>query len=120
LPENLIDQLKAYCPVVEVWNEKEKIPKHELMQRIRGKTCLLCSWVDQIDLDVLNAAGDKLRVIATISVGHDNIDIDECRKRSIKVGNTPHVLTDTVADLTIALLLATSRRLFQAHQALRE
>ena len=46
-----------------------------------------------------------------MSVGYDHIDIQECKKRNIPVGNTPNVLTNATAELTVALLLATSRRL---------
>ena len=46
-----------------------------------------------------------------MSVGYEHIDLDECRKRQIRVGYTPGVLTDATAELTVALLLATSRRL---------
>lgn len=54
-----------------------------------------------------------------MSVGHEHIDIEECKRRSIKVGYTPDVLTEATAELCIALLLATSRRLFEANQAAR-
>ncbi|XP_068081191.1 glyoxylate reductase/hydroxypyruvate reductase isoform X2 [Anabrus simplex] len=65
---------------------------------------------------VLDSAGPTLKVIGTMSVGYDHIDVDEVKRRGIKLGYTPEVLTDAVAELTISLLLATSRRLFEAHQ----
>jgi glyoxylate/hydroxypyruvate reductase len=55
-----------------------------------------------------------------MSVGYDHIDVAEVRSQGIRIGYTPDVLTDAVAELTIALLLATSRRLFEAHQQILE
>lgn len=95
------------------------MPREELMARIEGQNALLCTLSDRIDKPLLNAA-KSLRVIATLSVGYDHIDVAECVKRGIAVGHTPDVLTDAVAELTIALLLATSRRLFEADRALRK
>ena len=64
-------------------------------------------------------AGESLKIVSTMSVGYNHIDIEECKKRRIVVGNTPDVLTDATAELGVALLLATSRRLFQAAHSLR-
>lgn len=94
------------------------IPHSELVRRIEGKKALICTLSDQIDEKVLDA-GTELKVIATLSVGFDHINIEECKKRGIRVGNTPGVLTDATAELTIALLLATSRRLVEASQELK-
>jgi len=58
-------------------------------------------------------AGPQLRVIGTMSVGYEHLDLQECRARNIVVGYTPDVLTDATAELTVALLLATSRRLME-------
>lgn len=57
-----------------------------------------------------------MKVVATMSVGFEHIDIAEAKKRGIKVGYTPDVLTYAVAELTVGILLATSRRLFEAHR----
>ena len=57
--------------------------------------------------------GSQLKVIGTMSVGYEHVDISECRARDIVIGYTPDVLTDATAELTVALLLATSRRLTQ-------
>ena len=55
--------------------------------------------------------GTQLKVIGTMSVGYEHLDTSECRARNIVIGYTPDVLTDATAELTVALLLATSRRL---------
>lgn len=77
---------------------------------------IFCTLSDKIDKDVLDSAGTNLKVIGTMSVGFEHIDIDECKRRNIRVGYTPEVLTDATAELTVALLLATSRRLIEANK----
>ena len=58
-------------------------------------------------------SGANLRVVATMSVGFEHIDVEECKKRNIRVCNTPNVSTDSVAELTVSLLLLTARRLLE-------
>jgi glyoxylate reductase len=72
----------------------------------------------RIDHDLL-ARAPKLRVSANTGVGYDNVDLGACRERGVVVTNTPDAVTDATADLTLALLLATVRRLPQAEQSLR-
>ncbi|XP_040068858.1 glyoxylate reductase/hydroxypyruvate reductase [Ixodes scapularis] len=94
--------------------QNEPIPRSLLLQKIVGKDALFCLRTDKVDAQLLDAAGPALKVVGTMSVGYDHIDVDECQKRRISVGNTPHELTDSTAELGIALLLATRRRLFEA------
>lgn len=58
-------------------------------------------------------SGPSLKVVSTMSVGHDHVDLAECKRRGIPVGFTPDVLTNATAELAMALLLATSRRIQQ-------
>lgn len=60
-------------------------------------------------------AGPSLKVVATMSVGFEHVDIQECKKAHIPVGYTPDVLTDATSELTMALLLATSRRIVEGN-----
>lgn len=92
------------------------MPREELLREIKGKDALYCALTDKIDVEVLNAAGPQLKCVSTISVGFEHIDVQECKKRGIRVGYTPDVLTDATAELTVALLLATNRRLFEANK----
>uniref|UniRef100_A0A336KAD8 Glyoxylate reductase/hydroxypyruvate reductase n=1 Tax=Culicoides sonorensis TaxID=179676 RepID=A0A336KAD8_CULSO len=110
-----IDLLKTGCDVT-MWTENNPVPRNELLKNVSGKDALYCTLCDKIDAEVLDAAGPNLKVIGTISVGYDHIDVNECRKRKIRIGFTPDVLTDATAELTLALLLATSRRLFQTNK----
>lgn len=86
------------------------------MKQIQGKDALFCALTDKIDADVIDKAGPQLKCISTISVGYEHIDIAECKKRGIRVGYTPDVLTDATAELTLALILATNRRLLEANK----
>jgi glyoxylate reductase len=74
---------------------------------------LLCLLTDNIDGELL-ASASQLRVVSTMSVGFEHIDIEACRKHGIKVGHTPGVLTETTADFTMALMLSVSRRIPEA------
>lgn len=99
-----------------MWNKEVPVPREELLKNIEGKDGLYCILADKIDKEVLDKAGPNLKVIGTMSVGVDHIDLQETKKRNIKVGYTPNILTDATAELTVALLLATSRRLLEASQ----
>lgn len=92
------------------------VPRDQLLKGVAGKTALFCTLTDKIDAEVIERAGPNLKVIGTMSVGYEHIDLHECKKRNIRVGYTPEVLTDAVADLTVALLLATTRRLIEGSQ----
>lgn len=113
VPKEAVMLLQSRCSV-EIWNKPSPIPREELLKLVKGKNALYCLITDKINVELLDSAGPDLKAIGTMSVGHDHIDLQECRKRNIVVGNTPDVLTDAVAELTIALLLATSRRLMEA------
>jgi len=94
--------------------------KEELIRQVKGKDALFCILDDRIDKDVIAAGAPSLKAIATMSVGYDHIDIKECEKRNILVGNTPGILTETTAELALALLMAASRRISEGVQAVKE
>ncbi|KAK4314494.1 hypothetical protein Pmani_014199 [Petrolisthes manimaculis] len=114
LPQKCLDMLKEKCDI-EVYPESHPIPREELLRKIVGKDGIFCLITEKIDKEVLDAAGPKLKVISTLSVGYDHLSLDEIKRRKILVGNTPGVLTDATAELTVALLLATTRRFFECH-----
>lgn len=118
LPEHFFKRLVTKFNM-DMWQNSQDISRQQLLERVSGKYGIICTLTDRIDRQFLDAAGSQLKVISTLSVGYDHIDIEECKKRGIFVGNTPDVLTDAVAELTIALILATIRRLFEANKALR-
>lgn len=106
--------------VIAYWTKTPVMPRAELLRQARGVDGIYCLINDRIDAEVLDAAGPQLRVVSTMSVGYDHVDAAACRARGIAVGNTPGVLTETTADLALALLLATARRLTEAAQAVRD
>jgi len=94
------------------------MPADELRERIAGADALVCVSTDRIDAPVIDAAS-HLKVIATVAVGYDNIDVAHARARGIVVTNTPDVLTESVADFTWALILAITRRLAEGERLVR-
>jgi len=96
----------------------DPLPKLDLIARLRNKDGLVCLITDIIDDQVVGAA-PRLKVIANVAVGYDNIDVAAARRRGIVVTNTPDVLTDTTADFTWALMLATARRAIEADRYVR-
>jgi glyoxylate reductase len=86
----------------------------ELLQSVKGKDGILPLLTDRIDSEVMDAAGPQLKVIANYAVGFNNIDVEAATARKIAVTNTPGVLTDTTADLAMALLLSVARRIVES------
>ncbi|KAH3843466.1 glyoxylate reductase/hydroxypyruvate reductase-like [Dreissena polymorpha] len=112
--------LRESCDV-KVYDEIETghmiVPRDQLLRDVRGVDALYLALPVQVDAELLDAAGPQLKVIATKSVGLNHIDLAECARRNIPVGYTPDVLTDAVAEATIALTLATARRHKEGIQA---
>ena len=104
--------------VVDMWEESERaIPRDELLRRVQGVHGIICMLTDAIDQEVLDAAGSQLEAVSTMSVGFDHVSTSLLKERGIKLGYTPNVLTDSVADTAIALMLTASRRLPEAIDA---
>jgi glyoxylate reductase len=119
LPEEIIVMLEKYCHVT-MWQEEEQpVPYEVLEQEIESVEALFCLLTDRIDVNLMDQAS-KLKVISTMAVGYNHIDIQAATDRKIIVTNTPGVLTETTADLTFALLMAASRRLVEASDFLRK
>jgi len=117
MPGNALDRL-AEVAEVEVWPERLP-PSPEVLRRlVADADGLVAMLTDRIDAAVLDAA-PRLRVVANMAVGYDNLDLAELGRRGIPASNTPGVLTEATADLTWALLLATSRRLQEGIDAVR-
>lgn len=91
----------------------------ELVEAMREAEILVPTVTDRIDASILAHAGEKLRLIANYGTGVDNIDVEAAYKRGITVTNTPGVLTEDTADMTMALILAVSRRLAEGERLAR-
>jgi len=91
----------------------------ELLESVRGAAGILPTVTEKMDAEVMDAAGDGLKVIANMAVGYDNVDLDAAGERNVVVTNTPEVLNETTADTAFLLLLAAARRLGEAERLLR-
>lgn len=112
LPEGWLDLLVDRCQVVTGPPEADKLSP-PLLDQIAVAEGLLTLLTINVSEDLL-ARAPILKVVSNMAVGFDNIDISACTRRGIPVGNTPGVLTDGTADLTMAILLSAARRLSEA------
>jgi glyoxylate reductase len=101
--------LNGNCEV-DYWTQPERIPKEELLCRVKDKEGLVCLLTEKVDEELL-AAAPKLRIAANVAVGYDNITVADCTKRGVVATNTPGVLDETTADFAWTLLMAVARRL---------
>jgi glyoxylate reductase len=91
----------------------------ELLEAARGASGILATATDKIDGEVMDAAGEGLKVVANMAVGYDNIDVKAAEERGVVVTNTPGVLDETTADVAFMLMLAAARRLGEGERLLR-
>ena len=113
-----IERLKAAGHEVDAPAEG-RLTRAELLARVGEVEGLICLLSDRVDDEVFSAA-PRLKVVANLGVGVDNIDLAAATRRGIPVTNTPDVLTETTADLGWALLMAAARRIVEADRDLRE
>jgi glyoxylate reductase len=117
LPADPTPRLREVADV-DVWPDAEPPPHGELVRRAADADALLTMLTDPIDAAVLGAA-KRLRIVAQMAVGYDNVDVAAATERGILVTNTPGVLTETTADLAFALLLAAARRVVEGDRLAR-
>lgn len=113
IPAAGLEKVLAACQA-EVWREPLPPPRSVLLEKIRGCDGVLTLLTEKVDREFMEAAGPQLKVISNFAVGVNNIDIPEASRRGIRVGNTPGVLTEATADIAVALLLATARRIVES------
>lgn len=102
-----------------MWDKEDTpVPSEVLEKEIAEVDGLYCLLTETIDEALINHA-QHLKVISTMAVGYNNIDVEAATRKGIMVTNTPGVLTETTADLTFALLMATARRLEEGSHYLR-
>ncbi|HET9185869.1 MAG TPA: D-glycerate dehydrogenase [Solirubrobacterales bacterium] len=118
LPGEAVPMLRA-AGEVRVDERETVMPRAELLELVRGVDAIVSLLHDRIDEEVLEAAGAGLRCVANVAVGYDNVDLEAAARRGVAVTNTPGVLDDATADLTMALLLAASRRVAEGDRLLR-
>ena len=116
LPEGLEILRKNFD--VDVWTEYAPPSKEIIKERIKDADAILTMLSDKIDAEIINSA-PKLKIIAQLAVGYDNIDLKAAKERGIYVTNTPDALTDASADFSFALMMAVSRRVVEADKYVR-
>lgn len=112
-----LNQLKKRYQI-EIHSGKIPIPQSKLRSKIKEIDGLICFPYDIIDKETMDLA-KRLKVISTFSVGFDHIDTEYAKKKKIRVGYTPDVLTDATADLAFSLLLDISRRISEGDRIIR-
>lgn len=95
------------------------IPRNDLLSGVKGARAIVCLLTEKIDAEVMDAAGENLKVISNYAVGYDNIDIKEATRRGICVTNTPGVLTESVAEHVMALVMCLYRRVAEGDRLIR-
>ena len=118
IPEPALELLRE---AGEVWVSERDAPlaRDDLEAAVRGATAIVTLLHDRVDGGLLDAAGPQLRCVANVAVGYDNIDVDAATSRGVLVTNTPGVLTEATADLTLALILMATRRLGEGERVIR-
>jgi glyoxylate reductase len=105
--------------MVRIDEREEPVSRPELLELVAGADAVLTLLQDRVDEELLEAAGPQLRCVANVAVGYDNVDVETAARRGIVVTNTPGVLDDATADLTLALILAATRRVVEGDRLIR-
>lgn len=117
IPDSVLSLIEKYHRV-EMNPHDRPMNRARLLAQVGDKDGLLCMITDRIDREVLQRA-PRLKIIANHGVGFNNIDLEAATARGIPVTNTPGVLTDAVADLTMALILSVGRRVVEGDRRTR-
>ena len=115
---DVVDELRAAGYEVVARTDDRPLPAQELREAVRDADALVCFLTDRIDAELF-AAGPRLEVVANVAVGYDNVDVAAASAARVAVTNTPGVLTAATADLAMALILATARRVPEGDAYLR-
>ena len=118
VPEAAVELLRQ-AGKVRVDEREEAIPRADLLALVEGAEAVLTLLHDRVDEELLDAAGPRLRCVANVAVGYDNVDVGAAERRGVVVTNTPGVLDDATADLTMALILAATRRVAEGDRLVR-
>ena len=118
IPDAAVERLRAEHDV-DAWTGAESIGRDQLLRRAAGSDAVVSLLTDRIDRELLDAAGPRLKVVANVAVGYDNIDVAACSERGVVATNTPGVLTEATADIAFALILMATRRLGEGERLIR-
>ena len=118
VPEANLERLRQLFDV-EINAMDRPLTREELLAKVAGRDGIISFLTDRIDGELLDAAGPQLKIVANFAVGFNNLDVEAATRRGIVLTNTPGVLDDATATLTLALLLASARRLVEADRYIR-
>ena len=110
LPEAVETRMSELFDVV-LREDDSRLSRDELVSLMQGVDVLVPTVTDQIDASMLARAGERLKLIANFGAGVDHVDVLSARQRGVLVSNTPGVVTEDTADMTLALILAVTRRI---------
>jgi glyoxylate reductase len=114
IPQIGIDLLKRQGNIVTVYKSRAPISRAELLRRSKGAHALLTLLTDKIDAEVMEACGPQLRIISNFAVGFDNIDVSAANNRGICVTNTAGSSNESVAEFTVAIMMALTKMILPA------
>ena len=118
IPAGVLARLKAEHDVL-AWESDEAISRTELLQMVSGADAIVSLLTEKIDAELLTASGPQLKSVSNVAVGYNNIDVPACEERGVLVTNTPGVLTEATADIAMALILMSTRRLGEGERVIR-
>ncbi|GAA5168704.1 2-hydroxyacid dehydrogenase [Ornithinimicrobium tianjinense] len=119
IPKPGLDILRRDGHEVVAWDSEDQQSREQLLEQVRGADALVTLLTEKVDAELLDAAGEQLKVVANVAVGYNNIDVDACSARGVVATNTPGVLTDATADIAMALILMSTRRLGEGERIIR-
>ena len=118
IPAGGLARLKAEHDVL-AWESDQAISRTELLQMVAGADAIVSLLTEKIDAELLAAAGPQLKSVSNVAVGYNNIDVPACQEAGVLVTNTPGVLTEATADIAMALILMSTRRLGEGERVIR-
>ena len=118
LPETALESLRK-AGQLRIDERTERIPRPDLLDLVGGADAVLTLLHDRVDEELLEAAGPQLRCVANVAVGYDNVDLEAATRRGVVITNTPGVLDEATADLTMALVLGATRRMVEGDRLIR-
>ncbi|XP_076235083.1 glyoxylate reductase/hydroxypyruvate reductase [Calliopsis andreniformis] len=118
VPSSGIDLLQTKCDVTII--QTKQCMREEVLQALPGHDAVLISNHHNVNSEFLDIAGPSLKVVTTMSAGYDHLDVPEIKRRGIKVGNTPVVLSGAVAEIAVLLTLAAARRTHEGRLKLEQ
>ncbi len=119
IPAVGIDMAREAGHDVWVWTEPGPIPRADVLVAVAGADAIITLLTEKVDDEFLAAAGPQLQVVSNVAVGYNNIDVAACTSHGVRATNTPDVLTDATADIAMALILMTTRRLAEGERVIR-